>query len=331
MEHEVNGLDYRYVYGNERLSVNISPIENGAGSVVESGTVGQQIRLYYHQDLRGTVDYLTSPVSQKVESWTHYNEWGEITHNAVLKMGQRELDLVKNYTGHDFDAVLNLYYAKARMYDAENRRFTSLDPIMDGSVYDISGRVTDPMMFVQYLYVKDNSLTNVDPLGLVSYPVLNLIGYGLAVNFIPHEIALTNIMLGAGMNPWLAGHQLAQAFAYKWLYQDNGYRLITLEMTLPNENKRVDVVAQRGSEITLFEIKHRTMPLFETYEHAQNVLQAANKQLSGYYETLGCYLLDGYSLSRTYFSGQTQYKLFEVGKTSVYINLRHQPTGVIEY
>ena len=169
MEHEVNGLDYRYVYGNERLSVNVSPITNGSGHIVESGTVGQQIRLYYHQDLRGTVDYLTSPVSQKVESWTHYNEWGEITHNAVLKCGQRELDLVKNYTGHDFDAVLNMYYAKARMYDAENRRFVALDPIMDGSVYDISERVTDPMMFAQYLYVKNMPLVAIDPLGLVVY------------------------------------------------------------------------------------------------------------------------------------------------------------------
>ena len=166
MEHEVNGLDYRYVYGNERLSVNISPIENGAGSVVESGTVGQQIRLYYHQDLRGTVDYLTSPVSQKVESWTHYNEWGEITHNAVLKMGQRELDLVKNYTGHDFDAVLNMYYAKARMYDAENRRFVSIDPILDGTKYDLSDYTTKAITFSAYLYVQDNPLRWVDPLGL---------------------------------------------------------------------------------------------------------------------------------------------------------------------
>lgn len=52
------------------------------------------------------------------------------------------------------------------MYDAENRRFVALDPIMDGSVYDISERVTDPMMFAQYLYVKDNPLRWIDPLGL---------------------------------------------------------------------------------------------------------------------------------------------------------------------
>jgi len=166
MEHEVNGLDYRYVYGNERLSVNVSPITNGSGHIVETGTVGQQVRLYYHQDLRGTVDYLTSPVSQKVESWTHYNEWGEITHNAVLKCGQRELDLVKNFTGHDFDAVLNMYYAKARMYDAENRRFVSMDPILDGTRYDLKDYTTEAVNFTAYVYVKDNPLRWVDPLGL---------------------------------------------------------------------------------------------------------------------------------------------------------------------
>ena len=108
-----DGLDYRYVYGLNgiRLSVTVKGVPNGAGHIIENG---DEIRLYYHQDLRGTVDYLTSPVSGKVESWTHYNEWGEITHNAVLKCGQRELDMVKNYTGHEYDAVLGIYYAKAR-------------------------------------------------------------------------------------------------------------------------------------------------------------------------------------------------------------------------
>ena len=85
-------------------------------------------------------------MSGKVESWTHYNEWGEVTHNAVLKCGQRELNLVKNYTGHEYDAVLGMYYAKARFYDAGNRRFISMDPV--------KGTQTDPISMVQYLYVK---------------------------------------------------------------------------------------------------------------------------------------------------------------------------------
>ena len=170
MEHEVNGLDYRYVYGNDRLSVNITGVETSSGNLVENGN---QIRLYYHMDYLGTTDYLTSPVSLKVTSWTHYNEWGEITHNAVLKSGKRELDLVKRFATHDYDAVLGMYYAKARFYDAENRRFASVDPILDASEYNIKAYIESPVQLVPYLYVMDNPLIYADPLGMAA-----MIAYG---------------------------------------------------------------------------------------------------------------------------------------------------------
>ncbi|TWH78104.1 RHS repeat-associated core domain-containing protein [Sedimentibacter saalensis] len=163
MEYEVNSLEYRYVYGNDRLSVNITGVDTSAGNLIENVN---QIRLYYHMDYLGTADYLTSPMTGKVESWTHYNEWGEITHNAVLKCGQRELDMVKRYATHDYDSVLSMYYAKARFYDAQNRRFASIDPILDGSVYDITDYAKDPVQLVQYLYVKNNPVIYIDPDGL---------------------------------------------------------------------------------------------------------------------------------------------------------------------
>ena len=166
MEHEVNGLDYRYVYGNDRLSVNITGVENGSAKLVENAN---QIRLYYHMDYLGTADYLTSPMTGKVESWTHYNEWGEITHNAVLKCGVRELDLVKRYATHDYDQVLGMYYAKARFYAPENRRFTAVDPILEPSQYDIKDYVNNPVHLVQYLYVSNNPIVYIDPLGLMNY------------------------------------------------------------------------------------------------------------------------------------------------------------------
>lgn len=157
MEYEAGGLSYRYVYGNDRLSVDIDGVDTSSGNLVENG---DHIRLYYHMDYQGTADYLTSPVSQKVESWTHYNEWGEITHNAVLKCGSRELDLVKRYATHDYDSVLGMYYAKARFYDPELRRFAAMDPI--------KGNIAEPITLVQYIYVINNPLTAVDPLGLFS-------------------------------------------------------------------------------------------------------------------------------------------------------------------
>ena len=109
-------------------------------------------------DYLGSADYLTSPVSGKVEAWTHYNEWGLISHNAVLKCGQRELDLVKRYATHDYDSVLELYYAKARFYDAHDRHFTAVDPILDPSQYDLREYVQNPVQFVQYLYVTNNPI-----------------------------------------------------------------------------------------------------------------------------------------------------------------------------
>ena len=117
-------------------------------------------------DYLGSADYLTSPVSGRVEAWTHYNEWGLIVHNAVLKCGQRELDLVKRYATHDFDSVLGMYYAKARFYDAHDRRFTAVDPILDPSGYDLREYVENPVQLVQYLYVGSNPIIFIDPLGL---------------------------------------------------------------------------------------------------------------------------------------------------------------------
>ena len=106
MEHEVNGLDYRYVYSDKaRLSVVVQGIDHGSASLLDSRN---ELHAYYHCDYLGTTDYLTSAVNSKIISWTSYSEWGEISHNAVLKCGQRELDLVKEYATHDFDAVLNM-------------------------------------------------------------------------------------------------------------------------------------------------------------------------------------------------------------------------------
>ena len=78
---------------------------------------------------------------------------------------------MKRYATHDYDAVLGMYYAKARMYDAENRRFASVDPV--------KGNITDPLSLVQYLYVVDNPLRWVDPLGRrpekESYEIENIV------------------------------------------------------------------------------------------------------------------------------------------------------------
>ena len=68
--------------------------------------------------------------------------------------------------GHQYDDVLSMYYAKARFYDAENKRFVAQDPILNPAEYDIGSYVKDPMMLVQYLYVMDNAVNWIDKNGL---------------------------------------------------------------------------------------------------------------------------------------------------------------------
>ena len=164
-DHKDNTVSYAYDAVGNQTSITYpdgSKVNNFYDAVYNLTSVIDAEKGTYVYVYLGTTDYLTSAVNSKVISWTSYSEWGEITHNAVLKCGQRELDLVKEYATHDFDAVLNMYYAKARFYDADNRRFAAIDPILDPSQYDLREYVTDPMQLVQYLYVKDNAVNWID-------------------------------------------------------------------------------------------------------------------------------------------------------------------------
>ena len=159
-------------------------------------------------DYLGTTDYLTSPVSLKVEAWTHYNEWGLIVHNAVLKCGQRELDLVKRYATHDYDSVLELYYAKARFYDAHDRHFTAVDPILDPSQYDLREYTENPVQLVQYLYVGNSPINRIDRLGL--YYIYKHKDENGKYYYIITDQSMFDASISAffGINPQVVGHEI---------------------------------------------------------------------------------------------------------------------------
>ena len=89
-----------------------------------------------------------------------YNEWGEITYREALDItsSYRRIWPQSSYTGHDWDDVLGMYYAKARFYSAEDKRFVAMDPV--------KGQIVEPLSLVAYVYCVDNPLRWVDPLGL---------------------------------------------------------------------------------------------------------------------------------------------------------------------
>ena len=83
--------DIKYVYGLERVS------QTNGGST-----------LLYHNDRLGSAEKLTD-LSGNVTASVRYDEWGK---PSIIIPG-----LNPNYTGHEYDKVLGIYYARARFYD----------------------------------------------------------------------------------------------------------------------------------------------------------------------------------------------------------------------
>ena len=98
-------------------------------------------------------------------------------------MGVRELDLVTQYTVHPYDPVPGLYFAQARMYDAADRRFIAVDPVI--------GRFIRTQPMSGYGYVANNPIKYIDPLGLFLIGTILTEGASgddvLAINHFLHE------------------------------------------------------------------------------------------------------------------------------------------------
>ena len=129
---------------------------------------------YVHTDRLGSVVNLSDQYG-RVTARVDYTDWGEVRKYTDITVdgGFRRLLPEITYATHEYDDVLNQFYAKARMYDAENKRFAAIDPILNPAEYSISNYVSDPMMLVQYLYAKNNPIRWIDLLGLTSIPFVD--------------------------------------------------------------------------------------------------------------------------------------------------------------
>ena len=160
---EEGGFDYRWVYGLDKLSVKIT----SEGTNWWGQNVKQDIlKDYTHQDRLGSTTNLTDKFG-RVVGRADYNEWGETTYREALSItsSYRRIWPQSSYTGHDWDDVLGMYYAKARFYSAEDKRFVAMDPVLDASQYDLKEYIKNPIQLVPYLYVMDRPLVYTDPTG----------------------------------------------------------------------------------------------------------------------------------------------------------------------
>ena len=163
MKSEQDGYDFFYTYGLDKLQV----MTIGEGSNWWGQSIKKCVNMaYVHTDRLGSVVNLSDQYG-RVTARADYTDWGEVRRYTDITVdgGFRRLLPEITYATHEYDDVLNQFYAKARMYDAVNKRFAAIDPILNPAEYSISNYVSDPMMLVQYLYVRDNAVNWIDPDG----------------------------------------------------------------------------------------------------------------------------------------------------------------------
>jgi RHS repeat-associated protein len=124
---------------------------NGAKHVYGIGRVSRTIggiTQARHNNRLGGAEKLAD-LGGSVAARVEYDEWG--APNVV------EPGLNPSYTGHEWDPVLGVYYAKARFYDPGTRRLLEADPA--------AGAIGGPQTLAQYVYCLDNPFAYVDPDG----------------------------------------------------------------------------------------------------------------------------------------------------------------------
>lgn len=193
MKSEEGGYDFRYTYGREKLKV----FTTGEGSNWWGQSVKQCVNAaYVHTDLLGSVVNLSDQYG-RVTARTDYADWGEVrrTTDITVNGGFRRLLPEITYATHEYDDVLNQFYAKARMYDAESKRFTAMDPVLDASQYDLRQNTNDAAQLIQYLYARNNPINLIDLLGLY-YIVDNPSGEGYRAYPAKTVVTVTSSIVG---------------------------------------------------------------------------------------------------------------------------------------
>ncbi|MEQ1905722.1 MAG: RHS repeat-associated core domain-containing protein [Pirellulaceae bacterium] len=156
-ETDANGNPIRrtaYTIGHDQISQTVYGPGPG-GATWDSGTTH-----YFGTDGHGSVRVLYDSLAAVVTSAAdvlqvfHYDAYGNLLNLAATSALTSYL-----YSGEAFDTRINQQYLRARWYDPQTGRFTSLDPFV--------GNLSDPQSLHKYLYTHADPVNGADPSGLL--------------------------------------------------------------------------------------------------------------------------------------------------------------------
>jgi RHS repeat-associated protein len=147
----------RYVYDNEDILLELDGSNNIVARYMHGPGIDEPLIMekggqsfFYHADGLGSITDVTNPVGG-IEQRYAYSSFGDIE-------SQLDPNIIQpyTYTARELDPETGLYFYRARLYDAFAGRFMQNDPIGN------KGMETNV-----YLYVGNNPIRFVDPVGLL--------------------------------------------------------------------------------------------------------------------------------------------------------------------
>jgi RHS repeat-associated protein len=160
-----DGITTRYTYG-----IGLDKI---SATVTIPGNQTQRFNI--HTDRLGSGRQATD-ANGDVIGHTTFDPWGKVQDKMLPYIDGTSvtLDIIGNYTNHEWDNVLGVYYAKARVYDPEIKRFLAPDPWWGAGNRIYGGnRFTPDFYSIQqssnlYSYVLGNPIRFIDSTGLTA-------------------------------------------------------------------------------------------------------------------------------------------------------------------
>ena len=122
--------------------------------------LGTDHAYYYVHDRLGSVRLMINYNGSTVNEYS-YDLFGKVNIADIYETTDIDGNIIAEnafkFTGHWYDEEIGQYYARARMYDPDSRRFTSRDPYR--------GNNAEPMTLHRYLYCLNNPVNMTDPDG----------------------------------------------------------------------------------------------------------------------------------------------------------------------
>ena len=121
-----------FAEGNGQLEYEQKHVYAGSERIEQFTDKGNWERtLYVHEDVMGNTRYYTKANGQSFAELT-YDAWGMPESPNKLLNNDHGNYVFATFTGHIYDTTLDIYFAEARFYDANNRTWLAMDSLGKG-------------------------------------------------------------------------------------------------------------------------------------------------------------------------------------------------------